>query len=59
MKDKSALPRFLRFNRSTKQIEADSPLTSATPSEKGTFLLQVVLRDIYGNEAALDVTLIV
>ena len=55
MKDGSALPRFVNLDRKTLVISVNAPLSA----EFGTYVLQVVLYDIYGNSKTLDVTLIV
>ena len=55
MKDGSALPRFVNLDRKTLVISVNAPLSA----EFGTYVLQVVLNDIYGNSKTLDVTLIV
>ena len=55
MKDGSALPRFVNLDRNAIVISVKAPLST----EFGTYVLQVVLYDIYGNSKTLDVTLIV
>ena len=52
-------PRFLSINRATKTIEIDSPVLGASPAEVGTFLMLLVIRDIYGDELSFDFTVIV
>ena len=56
MKDGTAMPVFLGFTRSTLSIWANNP---TAPADVGTFVMQIVLRDVYGNAATLDVTLII
>ena len=55
MRDSSALPRFVYLDRTAFTISVKAPLST----EFGTYVLQVVLYDIYGNSKTLDVTLIV
>ena len=50
-----ALPSFVQFNRETLQIEVHS----AVAANVGTYALQVLVKDIYGQFEAVDVTLIV
>jgi hypothetical protein len=51
----TALPSFVQFNRTTLQIEVHS----AVSANVGTYALQVLVKDIYGQFEAADVTLIV
>ena len=48
------MPAFLGFTRSTLSIWANNP---TAPADVGTFVMQIVLRDVYGNSATLDVTI--
>lgn len=34
-------------------------MSVATPTEKGTFVIELLLRDVYGDFAAMDLTIIV
>jgi hypothetical protein len=39
MRDNSALPRFVSFNRALLALVVNNPIVGATPSEVGTFYL--------------------
>ena len=60
MKDNSALPRFIQLTRQpVLALSINNPVVGASPIEVGTFVLQLLLRDIFGGYAALDITVIV
>jgi len=48
-----SIPTFVQLNRAALQLEVDSSAV------KGTYEFEILVRDIYGQYEALDVTLIV
>ena len=50
MKDGTYLPEFIELNQKLKKIFVRNPLL-------GTYVMQLVLRDVYGYSEALDFTL--